>query len=158
MFREMRNQESQLSRQACIALLCANPRGVLSVLGDGGYPYGVPTNFWYNPEDGCIYFHSGKQGHKVDAILANPKASLCVMDSGVQMEKDWAKTFHSVIVFGEIEVLDPDETALEIVRKLSLQFTVDLAFIENEIANYGARTLFFRLVPRHMTGKQIREA
>ena len=158
MFRELAKKNKQISDSESIALLKRIPRGVLSLQGDAGYPYGVPTNFWYSDSDGYIYFHSGKQGHKVDAILANPKASLSVMDSGVQMEKDWAKTFQSVIVFGEIEVLDPDETALEIVRKLSLQFTDDLAFIEKEIVTYGARTLFFRLVPRHMTGKQIREA
>ena len=31
-------------------------RGVLSVLDDNGYPYGIPMNHWYNEEDGKLYF------------------------------------------------------------------------------------------------------
>lgn len=158
MFREMRNRDQQLPRQACIDLLRANPRGVLSLLGDEGYPYGVPTNFWYCENDGCLYFHGGKQGHKVDAMNANPRVSLCVMDQGRRKDGDWAMTFQSVVVFGRIEILDAGEQAMDTVRKLSLQFTGDTGFIEREIQNYGARTLIFRLVPEHITGKWIREA
>lgn len=158
MFREMAKQNQQLTQEECTALLTTVPRGVLSLMGDEGYPYGVPTNFWYCKEDGCIYFHGGKLGHKVDAMGQNPKASLCVLDQGIRRENDWALTFRSVIVFGLIEVLEANDDAMEAVRQLSLQFTKDLAFIENEMALYGSRTLFFRLVPQHITGKRVHEA
>ena len=158
MFREMAKKKKQISNDACIALLKQVPRGVLSLQGDEGYPYGVPTNFWYNDADGCIYFHSGKTGHKVDAIDRSPKASLCVLSSGTREEGDWALNFQSVIVFGKLEVMENTPDAMETARQLSLQFTKDLAFIEREIAESGKNTLFFRLVPEHITGKEIREA
>ena len=158
MFREMAKKKKQISNDACIALLKQVPRGVLSLQGDDGYPYGVPTNFWYSESDGCIYFHSGKTGHKVDAIHRSPKASLCVLSSGTREDGDWALNFQSVIVFGTIEIVEYNPSEMETVRQLSLQFTNDLNFIEQEIALYGHETLFFRLVPEHITGKQIREA
>ena len=81
MFREMVRKKQQLTREEAIELLKKEPRGVLSVLGDDGYPYGVPIDHWYNDADGWIYFHSGKEGHKVDAIRSCDKASFCILAS-----------------------------------------------------------------------------
>ena len=158
MFREMAKKNKQISSAQCIDLLKQVPRGVLSLQGDDGYPYGVPTNFWYNDADGCIYFHGGKTGHKVDAMMRSPKASLCVLSSGTRKEGQWALDFQSVIVFGKLEVMENDADAIETARQLSLQFTKDQAFIDGEIAAYAEETLFFRLVPEHITGKAITES
>lgn len=43
-------------------------RGVLSVIGDDGYPYGLPIDYWYDEIENRIYFHGAKEGHKLDAI------------------------------------------------------------------------------------------
>ena len=61
-------------------------RGVLSVLDDNGYPYGIPMNHWYNEEDGKLYFHGAKTGHKLEAIKNYDKVSFCVYDSGYRNE------------------------------------------------------------------------
>ena len=45
------------------------------MLGDDGYPYGIPMNHWYCEEDGILYFHSAKEGHRMDAIRAYDKVS-----------------------------------------------------------------------------------
>ena len=60
MFRALARKKQQISREECIDLLTRETRGVLSVIGDGGYPYGMPMNHFYCPEDGKIYFHCGK--------------------------------------------------------------------------------------------------
>lgn len=44
MFRPMRRWKQQLSDEDCIAILKSELRGILSVLGDDGYPYGIPMN------------------------------------------------------------------------------------------------------------------
>ena len=46
MFRRMRRFNQQLSEEDCIAVLKTERRGVLSMIGDGGYPYGIPMNHW----------------------------------------------------------------------------------------------------------------
>ena len=59
MFRELKRKNKQVPNEECIRLLRSEMRGILSVLGDDDYPYGSPMNFWYNEEDGNLYFHSG---------------------------------------------------------------------------------------------------
>lgn len=68
MFRPMHRKNQAISPEDCLQLLKQEKRGVLSVLGDEGYPYGMPLNHWYCEEDGKLYFHSGMTGHKIDAI------------------------------------------------------------------------------------------
>ena len=157
MFRELTRKKQQLSSDECIALLKQELRGVLSVLGDNGYPYGLPINHWYNEEDGCLYFHSGKQGHKVDAMRNCPKASFCVYDKGTGTDT-WALDIQSVIVFGTLEEITDQAKAIAMVRKLSEHFVDDRDYIQYEIEKSGHRTLCFRLVPEHMTGKKVHEA
>lgn len=151
-----KNQE--LSHVECTELLKSEKRGVLSVHGDDGYPYGVPLNHFYCEEDGKLYFHGGKQGHRVDAVKRCDKASFCVCDKGRQTEGGWALDFRSVIVFGRIEIIEDREKTIEMSRRLSRKFTDDEGYIEDEIRRAGARTLLMALVPEHMTGKRVREA
>ena len=158
MFREMVRKHQQLTRETCIELLKNEPRGVLSLIGDDGYPYGLPIDHWYNEEDGCLYFHSGKTGHKVDAMKACPKASFCVYDRGFRREGDWALNIKSVIVFGRIEIMEDHEKAIALTRALSYKYTLDEAYIQEEIDKYGHEVLVFRLVPEHMTGKITKES
>ena len=158
MFRPMVRKKQQITEAECIEILKKEPRGVLSVLGDEGYPYGLPIDHWYCEEDGNLYFHSGMTGHKVDAMKKHDKASFCVFDEGYRREGEWALNIRSVIVFGRIQIIEAQEKAMEIVRKLSYKYTSDTEFIEKEILQSGAHTLVFALVPEHMTGKLVNES
>ena len=158
MFRQMNRKKQQLTDKECIDILKTELRGVLSVNGDDGYPYGIPTNHYYCEDDGKIYFHSGMKGHKVDAISRSDKVSYCVYDSGFRREGEWALKFRSVIVFGRIEFVDEEKKIVEISRKLSYKFTDDEIYINREIEQYGPNTLMFALVPEYMTGKTVKES
>ena len=158
MFREMIRIRQQLATEECIDILQRELRGVLSVLGDDGYPYGMPMNHYYCEEDGRIYFHGGKSGHKIDAVRRDNKASFCVYDRGVRQEGEWFLRIRSVIVFGRIEIIEDPAKTVEISRRLSRKFTADENYIENEIVRSGPGTLLLALVPEHMTGKLVKES
>ena len=158
MFRELTRKHKEISREDCIRILETETRGVLSVQGDDGYPYGMPMNHWYHPEDGCIYFHSGRYGHKIDAIGRSDKASFCVVEAGVREADDWAYTVRSVIVFGRIEIVEDAERVAEITARLSRKFTSDEEYIAEEIAKFIKATVLLKLTPEHMTGKRITES
>lgn len=158
MFRELMRSGQKLPEAVCVELLKSEKRGVLSVLGDDGYPYGMPLNHYYCEEDGRLYFHGGKAGHKLDALRRCDKASFCVYDGGYREEGDWALHIRSVIVFGRVTFLDDRERVYELSRRLSRKFTQDEAEIENEIARAGARTLMFALTPEHICGKLVKES
>ncbi|MBQ2323762.1 MAG: pyridoxamine 5'-phosphate oxidase family protein [Oscillospiraceae bacterium] len=158
MFREMMRFKQAIPREECIRILQEEKRGVLSVLGDDDYPYGMPINHWYCPEDGKIYFHGGRQGHKIDAIRRHDKVSFCVYDSGFRKEGDWALNIKSVIVFGRVEIVEDEDWAIEVSRRLSRKFTQDEDYIQHEVERSGPRTLVFALQPEHMTGKLVNES
>ena len=78
MFRPMRRFKQQLTQEECVEILNNEVRGVLSVLGDDDYPYGIPIDFYYNQQENKIYFHGAKEGHKTDSIKKHNKVSFCV--------------------------------------------------------------------------------
>ena len=158
MFREMVRQKQQLAKEECIEILKNEKRGVLSVLGDDDYPYGMPLNHYYCEEDGKIYFHGGRGGHKIDAMKRHEKASFCVYDEGFRKEGEWALNIRSVIVFGRIEFIPDRETTYRISAELSRKFTNDEEYIRRELEKSGPGTLMFALIPEHMTGKLVNEA
>ena len=158
MFREVTRAKQALSKAECIDILKEEKRGVLSVLGDEGYPYGMPMNHWYCEEDGKLYFHSGLKGHRSDAMKACDKASFCVYDAGYRREGEWALNIRSVIVFGRLHVVEDEAAALEFIRRLSAKFTDDTDYVEREIGQAMDHTLIFSLTPEHITGKLVNEA
>jgi nitroimidazol reductase NimA-like FMN-containing flavoprotein (pyridoxamine 5'-phosphate oxidase superfamily) len=158
MFREMQRKKQQLPREECIHLLETELRGVLSVLGDDDYPYGVPINHYYCESDGKLYFHGGRTGHRIDAVKRHQKASFCVYDKGFRKDGEWALNIRSVIVFGRIEVIEDHDTLIRIAEALGRKFTDDEAYVRSEIEHSGPRTLLLALIPEHITGKIVNEA
>lgn len=158
MFREMRRFKQQVSEAECIDILKSTKRGVLSVIGDDGYPYGMPINHYYCEEDGKLYFHGAKAGHKIDAIKACDKASYCVYNEGFRKDEDWALNITSVITFGRIHLVENEETALKICSELTKKFTDNQAYLEREIKNSFRNVQCLVLEPEHMTGKLVNES
>ena len=156
MFRQMRRTHQALNDKEIIELLKQEKRGVLSIIGDHGYPYGLPMNYYYDENNHKIYFHSGKIGHKVDALKNNNKVCFCIYDQGYRKEGEWALNIKSVIVFGYIKTIEND--VLDIYRQLSLKYTDDLDYIENEINVYKDQTLCYEMTIEYISGKLVNEA
>ena len=160
MFRPMRRFKQQISEEECIRILQEEKRGILSMHGEDGYPYGIPMNHWYNPENGKLYFHCAKTGHKLDAIRKNDKVSYCVYDQGFRENGDWALNIRSVVVFCRARIVDDaeDELRRRIAVGLCRKFTDDEAFLQKELVNAMPRAAFLELTPDHMTGKLVNES
>lgn len=154
MFREMRRIRQQLPEAECVEILRGEPRGVLAVQGDDGYPYAVPMDFVY--EDGKIYFHGAKDGHKMDAVRRCDKATFCVMDKGRRADGQWWLTIRSVIIFGRIRVVEDREEVLARVRSLGLKYA-GTEYVEEELRKDAARVQCLELSIEHMTGKRVNE-
>ena len=159
MFRELERKQKAISTEECIELLINETRGVLSVLGDDDYPYGMPLNHYYDEESGNLYFHTGDaSSHRTDALKKHDKVSFCCYNKGNRTEGEWAYHVKSVIVFGRISFIDDKNRISDIARKLSLKFTDDEKYIEDEIKADLHRTLLLELKPDYISGKFILEA
>lgn len=158
MFRELSRKNKKLTMEECVHILKTEKRGVLSVIGDNDYPYGMPMNHFYNEEDGKIYFHCGKTGHRLDALKRDNRVSFCTYDKGYRNIGEWALNVKSVIVFGRMEIVDDMDKIVNITTKLSHKFTQDDEYIKAEIENYAKATLLLELSPEHICGKLVQES
>ena len=158
MFREMRRIKQQISEAECIEILQSEPRGVLALIGDEGYPYCIPLSHYYSSEDHRIYFHGAKQGHKIDAIKHCDKACFCVYDRGYKKEGGWALNIRSVVVFGRIRLINDIQKAKDICTNITLKFTNDREYLQKELDTALNRVQCFELCIEHMTGKLVNES
>ncbi len=158
MFREMRRFKQQISKEECIRILKEQPRGIMSMHGDDGYPYGVPMNHWYSEEDGKLYFHGAKEGHKIDSIKRDDKVSYCVYDQGFRREGEWALNISSVVLFGRIRIVEDEDKKREICTNLCRKFTDDEEYLKKEMANAFPRVCCLELEIEHMSGKLVNES
>ena len=156
MFRKMRRFKQEISEEECVRILQTQPRGVLSMIGDDGYPYGIPLDHWYSNH--MLYFHCAKVGHKIDAITACDKVSYCVMDEGYRSDGEWALNINSVVVFGRIRIVEDEEKKREICTGLVRKFTDDEAYLQKELKNAFSRVNCLELTIEHMTGKLVNES
>lgn len=157
MFREMRRKRQALSPQENAAILQKGLSGVLALSGDNGYPYAVPINYVY--DDGKIYFHCAKNGHKLDAIQKNAKASFCVIDQDKIVPEEYTTYFRSVIVFGQIRVMKDEQEKRAAIEKLAIKYAPKdtAAGRENAINREWQPLCMLEMCIEHMTGKEAIE-
>ena len=154
MFREMRRKDKMKTYEEAVQILGECTNGVLSVIGDGGYPYGVPVSYIYN--DGKIYFHCAGEGHKLDAIKADSRVSFTVVGADEIAPEKFTTMYKSVIAFGRASIIDTNEekmAALNMIReKYSGDFPAEgAAYIEK----FWDKTTVVVIDIEHMTGKGL---
>jgi nitroimidazol reductase NimA-like FMN-containing flavoprotein (pyridoxamine 5'-phosphate oxidase superfamily) len=151
MFKEMRRSDKMLNHEEMLDILENTEYGVLSTIGENGFPYGVPVNFVY--KDDTIYFHSALVGHKLENISYNSKVSFCVVKDVELIPDDFNTKFKSVIVFGEVtEVEDIEKN--EIFKLLLKKFSKD--FMKpgmDYVKKSGSSAKIFRIKIKHITAK-----
>ena len=120
MFRDLRRFKQALSREECEKILSEASSGILAVSGDDGYPYTVPMSYFYT--DGKIYFHSAKSGHKIDAIIKNPKVSFCVVTVDEPQPEKFSGDFRSVVAFGKARIIEDNKEKWQIMDVITKKY------------------------------------
>ena len=154
MFRAMRRKRQQLSRAEAEAILERGTSGVLAVAGDDGYPYAVPLSYVY--QDGKLWFHCAKSGHKLDALRREPKASFCVVAQDQVAPLEYTTLYRSVIVFGRLRELEDDKEKRAAIEALALKYAPQdtPAHREEAIQRDWGPLCVLELTPEHVSGKQ----
>lgn len=152
-FREMRRKNQELSEQQIQAALTQASSGVLAVLGDDGYPYAVPLSFVY--EKGYLYFHSAKQGEKIDAIKREEKASFAIVISDQLAPELFTTLYSSLILFGKVGFLEEEKEKARILALFAEKYgtgTAEKKQAEVTQSLPAVAILSFRI--EHCSGKQ----
>ncbi|WP_459129931.1 pyridoxamine 5'-phosphate oxidase family protein [Guggenheimella bovis] len=159
-FRKMRRYKQELSQEECIEILKKEPRGILAMQGENGYPYAIPLNQFY--DEGFLYFHGAKTGLKLDLLEKNPKVCFTIMDEGFRKENDWALNIKSVVVLGTIErVLEPEEMLASCRKLAEKHFPNDEhkeANINADLVKNGPNVAVLKMKIERMTGKLVNES
>jgi len=98
--RELRRSDRKVSDIEAEELLQRGEYGVLSTSDAEGQPYGVPLS--YALLDNAIYFHCALEGHKLDNLAANNRASFCVVGATEVLPEKFSTRYASVIAFGRV--------------------------------------------------------
>jgi nitroimidazol reductase NimA-like FMN-containing flavoprotein (pyridoxamine 5'-phosphate oxidase superfamily) len=116
-------------------------------------PYIVPFNFGY--KDNCLYFHSAREGKKMDMIRGNN--NVCFeFDIGHKMNRkgracEWSFGYQSVIGFGHAYIIDDAEEkrqGLEVIMSHYSKRTFE--FLDEKIKN----VVIIKIDIESITGKR----
>lgn len=157
MFRKIRRNPKQvLSEERALEILSGATSGVLNVMGDDGYPYGVPLS--YSLKDNTIYFHSAKKGHKIDAIQNNNKVSFTVIEQDQIVPEKYTTYYRSVIVFGKARFIEDEKEQREILTYLAEKYSADfMDGCDDEIDRCIKGVQIIALDIEHISGKEAIE-
>ena len=157
MFREMRRKKQQLTQEETMVILREGTSGVLSLTGDEGYPYGVPLSYVYDGDK--LYFHCAKEGHKIDAIRKNPKASFCVIAQDEIVPEKYTACYRSVIAFGSVRILENEGEKRRAIEELALKYAPEDS--EENRQNYIEKDweplCMLEMTVEHLSGKEAIE-
>ena len=152
----MRRKRQQLSDEETILLLRQATSGVLSLLDDDGYPYGVPLSYVYH--ENKLYFHSALSGHKIDAIRHCDKASFTVICQDEVHPETFTTHFRSVVCFGRVHIINNEEEKLATLRMLGERYCPnDEQSLDAEIKKSFNRLDMIAFEIEHITGKECIE-
>ena len=158
MFRRMRRARQQVSEDTCKAVLEQEKRAAFSVIGDDGYPYTVPIDFYYDGQENKIYFHGAKEGHKADAIRRCDKVCFAVWNQGFKKEGRWEWNATSVVVFGRVKLVTDPAVKEEKLRSLASKYYPTADEVEKEMTGPGfGQVQLFAIEVEQMTGKLVNE-
>jgi len=149
----MRRKEKEITDLKEIEKILQESTVCRLAMVDEDKPYMVPLNFGYR--DGYLFFHSAKEGRKIDVIQKNPNVCFEV-DQLIKFKKaktacDWGVEYKSVIGSGRAQLLDKlDEkiVALNVIMSHYSDRTFDYPDEALE------KTLVIKVQIERMTGKQ----
>ena len=122
MFKKMRRQEKQLPEDKSQEILSEGEYGILSTIGENGYPYGVPMNYIYM--NNRIYLHCAQEGKKLENIRYNNKVSFTVVGDYQLKPADFTSSYESVIAIGQANFVEGEEKK-EVLQEFILKFSPD---------------------------------
>jgi nitroimidazol reductase NimA-like FMN-containing flavoprotein (pyridoxamine 5'-phosphate oxidase superfamily) len=128
-------------------------------LSDGDRPYIVPLNYGYSFEKNILtlFFHSAKEGKKLDIIKNNNRACFEI-DCDAKLAEaerpcDYGYVYKSIIGFGKIFFLETLSDKIDGLNKI-VNHQIDKETINNFTSDAFNNTVVYKLVVKKFTGKQ----
>lgn len=164
----MRRKRQQLGEGACREILERGRECVLGLAGSeatDGFPYAVPVNYAFSPAKegddslGHVLMHCAPVGAKLDALAADERVSVCVIDRADVAPEKLTTLFRSVIAFGRARLVESDNERRAALVALAGKYAPGLPAeaVDAEVARFFARTAVIDVALERVSGKQCIE-
>jgi nitroimidazol reductase NimA-like FMN-containing flavoprotein (pyridoxamine 5'-phosphate oxidase superfamily) len=150
-FKEMRRKDREIEQNEIIEILKRCDYGILSTIGENGYPYGVPISFVYL--NNAIYFHCAVEGQKLDNIMKDDKVSFCVVGETCVLPEQFSTKYESVIIFGKANEVNDSEKNIALLQILNKYSKEHLEKGKQYIKNADGKVKVIKINIDHITGK-----
>ena len=150
--RELRRKERGMNMEDARAVLGSCRHAVLAMVGEDGLPYAVPVSPVLDGD--TLYFHSARDGEKVDALRVHPEVCVTAVGEHHTVEERYTEAYRSAIARGRAEQVEGEEKRLAL-RLLAERYCPTAAERWSEEAElYDGAVLVYAIRLRQICGKQ----
>jgi hypothetical protein len=151
----MRRKDREITDRTEMEAILAGAMVCRVAMADGTEPYVVPLCFAYVADDNAIYFHSAREGKKIDILGKNPRCcvEVDICDGPIPDKSpcNWEFRYKSVICTGTAHLLsDPEEKNRALNCIIRHYGDTDHQFTEKELE----RVCVVKIVIGEMTAKK----
>lgn len=170
----MRRKDREMDRAFGINIIDQAEYGIVSMV-DEEEPYGLPLSIVRIGES--LYFHSAKEGRKVNVLAHNARVSIVfvgektipenyTIDELEEMKNDPAKAiqfissvfttgFESVIVTGKVAIVNDEREKIQAMRAVCEKYTPDkMKYFDTAIRAGLSRTNVYQVQIEDLTAKR----
>lgn len=152
MNRPLRRAERAMDKETQEEILKRGEYGVLGFLGEDGYPRTLPLSYVY--DEGRLYFHSAREGEKVEELRQDPRASFTVVTGTQVLPELFSTAYQSVIGVGHVSVVEGEEKKQALRRLLEKYSPEHRKTGEEYLLRAEKATLVYRMDLLQVTGKE----
>ena len=171
----MRRKDREMILEFSLKIIDKSTYGVLSLIDADGAPYGIPLSIIRDRDN--LYFHSAKQGKKVEALQNGNPVSIAFVGrvevpelysesqlSAFLEEEHGGKTliskvftteFESAIVLGTVHKVEEESERINAMRLICKKYTPSkMHLFDLAIISGMERTAIYRIEIKSITGKR----
>lgn len=153
----MRRKDREVTDIEAIKRILDRCKTAAVAMVEDGEPYVIPLSYGYELEDNqlTLYFHSAKEGRKIDVLQKNSDVSFTIFSEGEPIHSDIPCNsgyyFASVVGNGKVDFIeDLDEKKKALHKMFAQQAGKEVTFTDEQ----AACVCVFKIVSRDFTGKQ----
>ena len=126
---------------------------VISMIDPQGMPYCVPMTIVR--EGDTIYFHTAKQGWKIDSLMQNPDVCIACVGDTHRLADKFTTEFESAVIRGRAAEVSEKEEKIRALRLLCERHTpANMHEFERAVEKRLSRTGVWKVEIGEMTGKR----
>lgn len=149
----MRRKDREMSEDFALGIIDKSEYAILSVVDINNKPYCIPISIVR--EGMMIYFHSAKQGFKIDCLNHNNDVCLVCVGDTHRMPDKFTTEYESAIINGiAIEVIDDAEKIHALKILCEKHNPTNMSEFDNSIKQSLFRTSVWKITINEIKGKQ----